>query len=249
MTSSSLTLQRDPAHNVCCLPDSRIIDRVGMMCSSALFAGLRQEECRDIASFSKPRIFARDEILFMQGHTASNVLLLQVGVVKLTQLSPMGEEVLLWMTGANDVLGVQVTSNCTNSCSARAMERCVALSWEYAWMRSLLARYPQIRININQILSSRLQELEERFREVATERVAKRLGLTLLRLMKQVGRPHGAGTQLLLSRAELAQMVGTTLFTTSRILSKWSLCGVVIARREAVIVIDPRRLALISEED
>jgi CRP-like cAMP-binding protein len=129
------------------------------------------------------------------------------------------------------------------------MEQCKALSWDYAGLRALLAHYPQIRININQILSNRLQELEERFREVATERVARRLGLTLLRLMKQVGRPHYAGTQLLLSREELAQMIGTTLFTISRILSKWSVDGVVLARREAVIVIDARKLEFASEED
>jgi CRP-like cAMP-binding protein len=123
------------------------------------------------------------------------------------------------------------------------------LTWEYARLQHLVAEYPQIRRNINQILSSRLSELEERFREVATEKVAKRLALTLLRLLKQIGKHSQGGIQVSLSREELAQMTGTTLFTISRILSKWSEEGFVVPRREAVVVRDPKRLGEVGDED
>ena len=76
--------------------------------------------------------------------------------------------------------------------------------------------------NISQILAGRLQELEERFREIATEKVAKRLALALTRLLKQVGKKTPEGIEISLSREELAQLTGTTLFTISRILSKWA---------------------------
>ena len=105
-----------------------------------------------------------------------------------------------------------------------------------------MAEYPQIGINITRILSSRLDELQERFREVATEKVAKRLAFALLRLMKQVGKPTSGGVEISLSREELAQMTGTTLFTISRILSQWGDEGFVLPRREAVVVLDSRRL-------
>ena len=106
----------------------------------------------------------------------------------------------------------------------------------------LVAEYPLLRRNISQILSSRLQELEERFREIATEKVAKRLALALSRLLRQVGKKTHEGTEISLSREELAQLTGTTLFTISRILSKWADAGVVIPRREAVLIRDPERL-------
>jgi CRP-like cAMP-binding protein len=105
-----------------------------------------------------------------------------------------------------------------------------------------LVEYPQIRKNVRQILSSRLNELEERFREVATARVAKRVALTLMRLLKQVGRMTEGGIEVSLSREELAQMTGTTLFTVSRVLSKWKEAGFVEPRREAVVILDQRRL-------
>jgi CRP-like cAMP-binding protein len=128
------------------------------------------------------------------------------------------------------------------------MEQCKALTWEYDRLQRLLAEYPQIRKNISRILSNRLNELEERFREVATEKVAKRVALALLRLLKHVGKQSPGGIEVSLSREELAQMTGTTLFTISRLLSKWGEEGFVLPRREAVVIRDPRRLQQLSNE-
>ena len=70
----------------------------------------------------------------------------------------------------------------------------------------------------------------------------RRLALLLLRLGKQIGKITDHGIQVSLRREELAQMTGTTLFTISRLLSRWSEKGLVLARREAVIILDPYRL-------
>lgn len=221
-----------------------------MMCASALFTGLTQHECLEIASCAKARTYARDELLFMQGQPVRNLVLIQSGSVKSTQLSPNGNEVILWMNGSGDTVGVPGDpAACSHTCSARAMEQCRALTWEYARLQDLLAEYPQIRNNISQILSSRLNELEERFREVATEKVAKRVALALLRLLKQVGKESPGGIEVSLSREELAQMTGTTLFTISRLLSRWGEDGFVLPRREAVVIRDPLRLQTLGDEE
>lgn len=250
MTSPRLAEVRPFAATAPCLGDPNLGERVMLMCTSALFAGLTQAECREIATGARARLFARDELLFMQGQPVRSLLLIQSGSVKLTQLSPSGNEVILWMNGRGEAVGVQAeTSTCNHSCSARAMEKCKALIWEYSRLQSLLLEYPQIRKNINHILSNRLHELEERFREIATERVAKRLALTLLRLVKQVGREQNGGIQIFLSREELAQMTGTTLFTISRILSKWSEDGFIEPRRESVVIRDAQRLERQAEKE
>jgi CRP-like cAMP-binding protein len=220
------------------------------MRASALFNGLSQPECSEIFSFARTRTFAPNEILFSQGQPVRNLIFLQSGSVKHTQVSENGSEVLLRMSGTGEAVNVQGEApSCNHTCSARAMERCGALVWEYSKLQVLLTHYPQIRRNIGRILAARLQELEERFREVATEKVAKRLALVLLRLVKQIGKPSSGGIQVSLSREELAQMTGTTLFTISRVLSRWGEQGFVTPRREAVVVNDSRRLELVSDED
>jgi CRP-like cAMP-binding protein len=204
----------------------------------------------EIASCARARTFARDELLFVQGQPVRNVVLIQTGNVKVTQLSPNGNEVILRMIGSGDPVNMPAESaECSHTCSARAMEQCRVLTWEYVRLQNLLAEYPQIRKNIGQILSSRLSELEEQFREVATEKVAKRVALALLRLLKQVGKQSPGGVEVSLSREELAQMTGTTLFTISRILSKWGEEGFVLPRREAVVICDVQRLLHMGDEE
>jgi CRP-like cAMP-binding protein len=93
-----------------------------------------------------------------------------------------------------------------------------------------------------------LRELEDRFHEVATGKVGPRVALQLLRLLKTIGRPVRAGVEVELSREELAQMTGTTLFTVSRLLSAWEALGVVKPRREVAAVCDVPSLRAISQE-
>jgi CRP-like cAMP-binding protein len=230
--------------------ESNVAERIVLMCASPLFTGLTPGECNEIASCAFARTFARDEVLFMQGHAVRSIVLIQSGSVKLTQLSANGNEVILWMNRSGDAMGIQADSHSnSHTCSARAMEQCTALVWEYTRLQMLVARYPRLGENISHILVNRLQELEERFREIATQKVATRLALALSRLVKQVGKKTAEGTEVFLSREELAQLTGTTIFTISRILSKWAELGVVVPRREAVLVPDPECLGYIGREE
>ena len=232
------------------LAESIRAERAVLMCASALFAGLSQEECLEIASCASVRTFARDELLFMQGQTSHHLVMIETGSVKLSQLSSSGSEVILRLSVVGDPVSMHSECmSCSHTCSARAMEKCRALVWEYRKLQDLMVRYPQIRKNIGQITSGRLDELQERFREVATEKVAARLALALQRLSKQVGKPTRGGMEVSLSREELAQMTGTTLFTISRILSRWAEKGIILPRREAVVVLDAQRLGQAAAED
>jgi CRP-like cAMP-binding protein len=67
--------------------------------------------------------------------------------------------------------------------------------------------------------------------------------------MHSIGRPVDSGIEVGLSREELAQMTGTTLFTVSRLISLWETRGIVKARREAVVVSDINLLRAIFQEE
>jgi len=241
------TVRQGPATTV--LTAANLAERVNLIRNSPLFSDLSAEQCEDIARQARPKVFARDEMLFMQGQQVRDLALIRTGSVKIMQLGPNGNEVILWIHGTGNVVGgLSEPTSSHHSCSARAMEQSTALVWEYSVLQSLMLKYPQIRRNISQILFSRLNELEERFREVATEKVAKRVALALLRLVKHIGKKVHGGVEISLSREELAQMTGTTLFTTSRLLSKWGDEGFLLPRRESVVVRDANRLELVSED-
>jgi CRP-like cAMP-binding protein len=122
------------------------------------------------------------------------------------------------------------------------------LVWDAPTFKTLVTRYPVLHQNMVRILSEDLLELQERFREVATERVAPRVARQLVRLLKRIGRSVNGAVEVSLTREELAQMTGTTLFTVSRLLSAWEALGLVLPRREGLTVCNVQALRAMAEE-
>jgi CRP-like cAMP-binding protein len=108
-------------------------------------------------------------------------------------------------------------------------------------------RFPVLRFNAALILSKQLRDMEDRFREVSTERVGTRLSRQVIRLMNQVGMPMNGGVEISISREELSQLIGTTMYTVSRLLSEWDRRGIVEARRESVLIHDLGALEELSQ--
>ena len=226
-----------------------IAERVVVMCASALFSGLSERVCVEIASCGTARAFAREELLFLEGQQSRQLVMIQSGSVKVFQTSSNGEKVILRVDGPGDAVALPEGSRpFSHTSSASAMEQCRSLAWEYKQFHSLLAEFPQLSRNITTILSGRLGELQERLQELATERVARRLVLALLRLARQVGKPVAEGTRVRASREELAQLTGATLNSVSRLISKWTLDGFVLPGREEVIVLNAQDLMKAGDE-
>jgi CRP/FNR family transcriptional regulator, nitrogen oxide reductase regulator len=221
-----------------------------IMQASNLFVGIPAEEYTTIANTAILRSYRRREMLFMQGEKINEVLLLQQGCVKLTQVSQNGLEVTLRLSRCADVVGaLGLASGAAHPLSAQALtEPCTAFAWEAARFEMLLDRLAVMRRNVARILSERLSELEERFREIATENVRERVAHELVRILKHLGRKVNGGIEVSLSCEELAQLTATTLFSISRILSEWEEKGLLVHGREAILVKDPDRLIATVEE-
>jgi CRP/FNR family transcriptional regulator, nitrogen oxide reductase regulator len=112
-----------------------------------------------------------------------------------------------------------------------------------------LERFPLLRRNVSHGIERQLDELDIRFREISTEKVASRLSSLLVRLIKQVGRGEEGQMEIALSRQELAQLTGTTLFTVSRLLCRWETQGILSARRENVLIHDVAALLEFSQQE
>jgi CRP-like cAMP-binding protein len=216
----------------------------------AAFADIPLADCIAIVSSTQERAFSRRQTIFFEGDPIRQVVMLVSGCVKITQLGANGNEVILRLAGPGDVLaGVGRCAGCEHGSTARTVQPSSALVWETAQFETLSERYPLLRRNIAHVLERRLNELEVRFREISTEKVAPRLSSQLVRLLEQVGRRTDGHVEIALSRRELAQLTGTTLFTVSRLLCNWESRGIVSARREAVLVRDVPALLELSREE
>jgi CRP-like cAMP-binding protein len=212
-----------------------------------LFSGVPALEYANIVSSAREKNFSRRQTIFAEGDSVRQILLLLSGCVKLTQFGQDGSEVILRLTGPGDIVGALGLVAHGGHCStAQATEASVALLWDRPNFESALERSPVLHRNMLRIMEARLQDMDQRFREVSTQKVAPRLSSELIRLLDQVGKRVNGHVEISLSRAELAQLTGTTLFTVSRLLCRWELLGIVSARRESVLVRDLPALVELS---
>lgn len=205
---------------------------------------------REIFAAARLQEFERGEALYLQGDATDRVFLLVSGFAKVTQLGANGPEVILRFCMPGDMVGASgLWTGSRHSSTAHAFRPCRAHVWDAPVFKSLMQRFPALHRNLVRILEDELVELAERFREVSTENVGARVASQLIRLIKRMGRPVGGGFEIELTREQLAQMTGTTLFTVSRLLSSWEGRGAVKRRREAVTICDVHSLRAISAEN
>jgi CRP/FNR family transcriptional regulator, nitrogen oxide reductase regulator len=216
-----------------------------------LFMGLADSDLELAAASAVQRKLEAGGYYFYQGDPADRIFVLVEGRIKLTQSNPDGQQVLLRIAGPNALFGAVAMASVENyPVTAQAAEDCAALAWTKTAMMELVGRIPTLALNAMKLMAAHTQEFQERYRQLATERVERRLARTLLRLASQTGKkvPEGVLIDLPLTRQDLAEMTGTTLFTVSRTLSAWEAKGLVILGRERVIIHFPHGLVSIAED-
>lgn len=191
------------------------------------------------------------EFIFFQDDPADHVYALTEGRIKLTQMAPDGQQVIMrvatpWML----IAATGMVAGAVYPVTAEAAEASRLLRWNQAEMLGLIARYPDLALNALRVLAEHVRELQDRYRELATERVERRLARTILRLANQTGRKTSEGVllDLPLTRQDLAEMAGTTLFTVSRILTRWEAKGLILSGRERIVIRFPHGLVGIAED-
>lgn len=133
---------------------------------------------------------------------------------------------------------------------AEAIEASAARAWTSAVMRQLLETQPGLAANALHFVAGRLHDLQRRYRQLTTERAERRVARAVLRLVHDAGRSVDAGIEIdfPLSRQDIAEMTGTTLFTVSRLLSAWEQDGIVRSGRQRIVLNKPQALVAIAED-
>ena len=216
-----------------------------------VFQNATEEVLQLILKNSIIRSVEEGSFFFFQGDSANYFYILTSGQVKLMQSNPNGQQVNLrtilpWqMFGA---LGA-VREEATYPATAQALEGCTGLAIDSHFLHKMLETHPQIAFDLMALMTTYIQEMQSRYRELATERVEQRVANALLRLAAQVGIRSEKETiiELYFSRQDVAEMTGTTLYTVSRLLSDWERKGIIETGRERIRILKPHDLVRISD--
>lgn len=216
-----------------------------------LFSDLTEPDLKKAAAHFSTREFERGSFLFLEGEPAQTYYIILEGQVKILQTSVEGFEVIMHVLGPGELIGALPTlGEGDYPASAQAMTDLVAGAISASEFEGLLESHPSIVRNLLRFATRVIQASHRRLRELATERVERRIARTLSRLAGQLGRKSETGIRIdaPLSRQDLAEMTGTTVYTVSRTLKEWERQGVLLAGREEVVITDPHRLIAIGED-
>jgi CRP-like cAMP-binding protein len=214
---------------------------------SILFQGMDDESLLEVVRAGRLRRVKDEAFFFHQGDPATVLYVLVEGRVKFTQVTAEGHQVIVRVSGPGEMFGaVAALGDEVHPASGEAVGDSAALGWRSEVISGLLERFPRMALNVVRFLAGRVKEFQDRYRELATERVERRVAHALLRLAAQIGRAVDGGTliDLTLSRQDIAEISGTTIFSVSRILSGWESQGLIESGRERILL---RNLPKIEE--
>jgi CRP/FNR family transcriptional regulator, nitrogen oxide reductase regulator len=217
----------------------------------AVLRAATADDVREMARLAIERAVEAGGYFFMQGDQAEYLYVLMQGRAKLCTISADGQQVNLRTLVPHqlfEALGAVDPGAAYPAC-AQALEDSTALAIASAAFREVLEQRPHLSFGLMRLMTGYIQEMQERYGELATKRVDQRIGLALLRLAAQSGsRDEESGIRLPFSRQDLAEMAGTTLYTVSRCLSEWQKKGIISTGRGRVTLISPHELVRIAED-
>jgi CRP-like cAMP-binding protein len=216
-----------------------------------IFTGLSPEQIEEVASRFHTRTLPDDTALFHQDEPASVFYLILEGQVKIVQTTAEGFEVILHVLGPGNMVGALPTlGEGTYPAGAISLGSAIIGFIDAQMFEDILHNYPPITKNLLLFATRVLQRSHRKIKELSTERVERRIARAISRLSNQLGRQTEAGILLdfPLSRQDLAEMTGTTVYTVSRTLKEWERAGILSLGRERIIIRSPHGLVAIGED-
>jgi CRP-like cAMP-binding protein len=217
------------------------VDKLETLKNVFIFRGLTYRQLDSAASSLVEQVYKKSDYVFWEEDPPESLWILHSGKVKLTKQSESGKETILGIVSPGETFGeLALFDGRPLPFSAQAMEPSTVLSMPRSGFLGLLKEHQNVAIEIIIELSHRLRDAQAVIKGMAADRVENRIVEVLLKLAEKVGRRDEDGVRIgiLLTRQDIADMVGSTVETTIRILSKLSKKGLIATRGKSLIIRD-----------
>ena len=202
------------------------------------FAGLSPAELDSVRKFIFEKTAERGEIILLEGGLAEAVYFVVSGVVKVFKTSADGKEQILYLVRPGESFNdVPAFGGSPNLASAEAMGSVVLYGMKKSNLEVILRDYPQVALNVIQVLSQRVQHLVSLVEDLSFKHVNGRVARILL---EHVG--DGASRSPRLTQQEMAAMAGTAREMVGRSLKALEEDGAIRLDRHRIIITDKEAL-------
>jgi len=217
-------------------------------CSSRLLGvlcNLEQPALEECNQHKTTNEYKKGQVIFYEGNQAYGLYCIFTGRVKLFKTGVDGKQQIVRIAGPGDLLGYRsLFSDEPYSATAEALENATICCVDRNAFFPVLAKNPELALNIISKLCRELRQAEELATSIAQRSVRERMAELLLMLKEAYGKPTKKGVliDLKLSREELAEMIGITQETAIRLLSEFKGDGVIEVRDRDITIVDSKAL-------
>ncbi len=215
-----------------------------------ILAPLNAEDRAAVAPLCELRAYEKGATLFEEGQPALFIHFLFVGRVKIVKAAP-DRDLILEILGPGEPVGaVAVFERRPFPATAIALEPSGTVSIPELEFFRLIEKRPEITRRLLAGLTMRLMALNRRLADT-TGSVEYRVARLFSTLAEQVGKDRADGTfvALHLSRQDIADLVGTTIETAIRVMTRWQKQGTVETEKDGFLIRKMERLREIAPSE
>ena len=209
--------------------------------ASELFEGLTDAAVADLDGRLAAARFHKGELVYSPFDRGDALYLIETGRVRLYRSAHDGRQLTMAMLDEGEAFGlVPRNGDDRHDCYAEAMSDCILRIVPAADLARTAAEHPLVAMNLMRSLSQRVRNVEDRLEALAFRGVAARLAGQLLELMDRYGRvtPSGIRIDERFTHMQLAEMIGTSRETLTKVLNELRDAGVIDVRERLVWVLD-----------
>jgi CRP/FNR family transcriptional regulator len=226
------------------------MDRLQILKKSLFFSAVPEVIQREIGSLFSEETYQRDDYVFFEGDKPEWFHIVKEGRVKLVKHSDTGKDVILQVFIPGDMFGeVSLFDHKPYGASAQAMEPSTVMKLSRKEFLLFFGRHPFIATEMIMELGRQLRDAHAAIKSLAVDRVEQRIAGILLKLAEKMGTSGKDGVLLNLSltRQDLADMAGTTVETTIRVMSRFTKTKLIKPANGKILLLNSQTLQRIAD--
>ena len=211
--------------------------------SESVFDSLKQSDLAMFKKSLKLKKIKKGTILFHEGAYPKGVFILKKGKVKIFQRSRNGSEQIVYIYVPGDMFGYRpILSNDRHPASAMAIEDSGVYFLSPENFNKILTRSASFSNFLLRNLSNEFSVLVNRIAAFGQRSVKERLALSLLMLNEKYRQSPQESAEIVLSRTDLAALVGTTIETVARMVGQLKQDRIIKTLGRRIVIMDSKSL-------
>lgn len=206
-----------------------------------LFEQLSEPDLQLIGQLTVTRQYKKNMIIFMEGEPGEGFFYVKSGKVKIVQSVADGREYIMNILGPGEVFAeVLLFRHGEYPATAITLEDSTIGMIKNSDLEQAVRDHSSIALHLIKVLTQKLLNAQVKIRTLAFSDTYMRTGQILVKLAKQYGQetPKGIKIDLAITRQELANLVGTSRETVTRVLSE--------LKRQKIIDLAERKITVLK---